>query len=459
MQKQIVSKLDRIIFANLLATVLLSVLAFGTVEPWSLAVFELNALLLLLLLSLRCVLVPIGDPGRFRIALPLLGLLLLGVCQFIPFWPVNPVTMPEASPLASLGARTLSLEPYATRQASLKLLALLIYFLAAIHVLNDSRRRKFSLITLTVFGFAVSLFAIVQRFTYNGKLYWFRSVSPYIAPYGPYGNYNHFSGLVELILPLPLAWIAITRTRLEMRVIALFSVVMMAVALIFSLSRGGMLALAAQGLAFIILPRLISRKLNPIHQNRDFGGNKLIIPVAAIAVLVMALWIGYEPLLKRVGGTLSQGAGEYSVTTRMEYWRASWRIFLDHPLAGAGIGAFPAVYPAYGKSTAKFERLEQTHNDYLQLLTDAGIIGALLGIWFLFELIAAVRRIWPDINQLRGSDTAIVAGGCISMIGIFIHSFLDFNLQIAANALLFLFVVALLTSSGKLANDPKSRLS
>ncbi|MBK6799217.1 MAG: hypothetical protein IPG76_21155 [Acidobacteria bacterium] len=99
MQKQTASKLDRMIFIDVLGTVLLSVLAFGTVEPWSLAVFELNALLLLLLLSLRCVLVPIGDPGRFRIALPLLGLLLLGICQFIPFGPVNPVTMPEASPL------------------------------------------------------------------------------------------------------------------------------------------------------------------------------------------------------------------------------------------------------------------------------------------------------------------------------------------------------------------------
>ena len=48
-------KIESFIFANLLVTTLLSVLAYGTVEPWSLALFELNALLLGVLMATQFV--------------------------------------------------------------------------------------------------------------------------------------------------------------------------------------------------------------------------------------------------------------------------------------------------------------------------------------------------------------------------------------------------------------------
>ena len=121
-------------------------------------------------------------------------------------------------------------------------------------------------------------------------------------------------------------------------------------------------------------------------------------------------------------------------------------MFLDHPITGVGLGAFPTAYPAYGRSSAKNERLEQAHNDYLQLLTDAGLIGGLLGLWFLFELVRVARKQFQTLARARGQDRALVVGGFVAMLGIAVHSFLDFNLQIAANALLFLVVVALATA-------------
>ncbi|HEX9005516.1 MAG TPA: O-antigen ligase family protein [Blastocatellia bacterium] len=415
------SKLESFIFTDLMVTAIFAVLAYGTVEPWSLALFELNALLVAVLLAIRFVFQPKTDWGHWRIALPLAVWLLLSAAQI---------------------AFSLTLDRQATKEASVKLLALTVYFLAALVTLRTSERRKIALVTLTVFGFAVSLFAILQRLTYNGKMYWVRPVSAYIAPFGPYGNYNHFAGMVELLLPLPLAYLLFAKINLEQRLLWLFSVVLMAVALIFSLSRGGILALGIELAALILFAVFAGRR----DQQPETSANKFVLGGALAAVVVLALWIGYEPLSKRFG-TVREGASEYSVVTRTEYWRGAWQMFLDHPIAGVGLGAFPTAYPSYGHSSAKNERLEQAHNDYLQLLADAGLIGALVGLWFLFELIRTARGQFQTLARARNQDRALVIGGYVAMLGIAVHSFLDFNLQIAANALLFLLVVALATTS------------
>jgi len=381
------------------------------------------------LLAIRFTFDPQAEWKGVRLALPLIALVAFGVVQFLPLGPASQFHPPS-----------LSLDPQATKEATIKLLALTVYFLAALHTLRDAGRRKKMLVTLTVFGFAVSLFAIIQRLTSNNKLYWVRPVSPYIAFYGPFGNYNHFAGMVELILPLPLAYLLLARINFEQRLLWLFGVVLMAVAVIFSLSRGGILALGVEVLALALLARWGNRRGRT--EARPAAGGGWMLGGAAAAVLLLILWIGYEPLVERFG-TIREGAGEYSVVTRGEYWRGAWRMFLDHPLLGVGLGAFPTAYPAYGRSSAKNERLEQAHNDYLQLLTDAGLIGAILGLWFLGELIRVLRQQLQHFHQARSLDRALVAGGYVAMLGIGVHSFLDFNLQIAANALLFLLVVAI----------------
>lgn len=444
--------LDQILFWDLIAAVILAVLAFGTVEPWSIAIFELNALLVAILLALKNWIARDLDWRRLRITAPLFALVLVGLIQLAPWGAAPVVAQPESVSIVQLSGASISLDRQATREATVKLLALAIYFAGAVAALRGSQRRNLTLIILAGFGFLTSLFAIIHRLTNNGKMYWVRTVSDYVAPYGPYGNYNHFAGFAELILPLPFAYLLFVRSSVERKALWLFSVVIIAAALIFSLSRGGILAMGVEFLillaVFLFKPKWFSREEKSIGR-----GNWLMIGGILATVMATALWIGYDRLVERFQLT-RQGASEFSVVTRAEYWRNSWKLFLDHPVAGVGLGAFPAVYPQYGRSTAAYERLEQTHNDYLQLLTDAGLVGAALALWFLIEIGLIARRQFQRMEELQRPTRAVIIGGFTAVAGIMVHSLTDFNLQLAANALLFLFILALATSVRSFETKP-----
>ena len=220
-------RLDSFLFFNLLLTAVFAPLAYGTVEAWSVALFELNALLLAVLLAARFTFAAATDwHVEWRLAAPLCALLLLAVVQLLPLRGAAQTTGVFE---AAQAWQTLTLDVQATRESAIKLLALLIYFVTALHLLRDAERRRKLLITLSTLGASVALFAIVQKLTWNGKLYWLRSVSPYVAPFGPYANYNHFAGLMELLWPLPFAYALFARVEAGQRALWLFAVVLMAV--------------------------------------------------------------------------------------------------------------------------------------------------------------------------------------------------------------------------------------
>lgn len=442
--ENLASGLERFLFADLMAMMMLAVVAFGTVEPWSLLIFQLNALLAAVALAVWQLIDSGFDWRRLRFSLPLWLLLGLALLQLLPLGGSPGLAGGDAGETLPPELRipplpTISADPQATREAAVKLLSLAICFTVALLTTRTTARRRLAMRLLSAFGLAISILAIVQRLTWNGRLYWFRTVSPNVAPFGPYGNYNHFAGLIELLFPLALARLLLGRCEAEERVFLAFATIMMIVAGIFSLSRGGMLAITLQLLLFGLLLAIGRRRWDP----SPLTMRSLLTPVLVLAVvLVLTLWIGYEPLLRRLG-TTAQGDAERSLVTRVDYWRSAWQIFRDHPVAGVGLGAFPAVYPRYGSSSARHERLEQAHNDYLQLLTDTGLLGGAVALTALALLIRQLRRQWRHVERLRSDDRAALAAAAIAIAGILLHSFVDFNLQIAANALLFSFVVSL----------------
>ena len=110
---------------------------------------------------------------------------------------------------------------------------------------------------------------------------------------------------------------------------------------------------------------------------------------------------------------------------------------------GSGLGAFGVAYTPFDNLSG-LERVEQAHNDYLQVLTDAGLVGLVIGALFLVVLIReGIRATSIENTYRRGLAVGAFAGSC----AILVHSIFDFVLHTTAIAVLFLALVSVLTAS------------
>jgi O-antigen ligase len=133
----------------------------------------------------------------------------------------------------------------------------------------------------------------------------------------------------------------------------------------------------------------------------------------------------------------------------------TWRIFLDHPWTGTGLGTLQLVFPAY-ETLYDGKIVNHAHNDYLEGLAETGLAGGLCCVWFLGVLLfGSLRR----LTELDGSFASILQlSGLVACLGFLTHSLVDFNLHIPANALLFFLMANLATSQIRQPNSsiPKS---
>jgi O-antigen ligase len=430
--------------------IILSALAYGTVHYWALAIFFIGAVSILVLW-----LIDSWSLGSFRISrnvlqLPLLGMFLLGVFQLLPLRHPEDVGT-HSIPLVS----SLSFDPYSTRFILVQTVALLIYFAAVLVFTDTPKRLRLLVRTITVFGFFLAIFGLTQSFTSPDKVYWIRDM-PQSQAFGPFINRHHFAGYMELALALPLALVFTGSIEREKKFIYLFAAGLMAVALIMTNSRGGLISLCAE-LLFLVATMGLRRRHK--HKKRESEEHKPRIKSAAMKAglalaLVVALFggvvlLGGEEALTRMVGSVNT---DDPTTGRAHFWSVTVDIIKHHPWVGTGLGAFGVVYTGYDSRNGMY-RLEQAHNDYLQVLSDGGILGAVLGLFFvvsLFRMGFARRESRDDFR--RGVATGALAG-CFAVL---VHSFFDFTLHTPANALLFLVLAALATMNGRV-EDVQSR--
>ncbi|HKM83043.1 MAG TPA: O-antigen ligase family protein [Candidatus Acidoferrum sp.] len=397
-----------------------SVLAYGCVEEWSQAVLEICLAWLLVLWAIwqyrrrseQVVLSPLFLP------LAALALLVLAQMAF---------------------HTTVSL--YHTRVE----LQLLIAYLTLLLLLTQAFYRSSHLRGLVWFlmslGFFVSIFGILQHLTFNGKLYWFRVMRYGGLPFGPYVNRNHFAGFAELLIPIALVPLVLGKVRRErLFLVALFALVPI-VALLLSASRGGIISLAVQITILSLL--LLVRRVRSKHIL--VGGMVVLCAVLAVS------WIGVQQVLQRFTGFQSL---EVSEAKRAAMRRDTWQIFLDHPLIGTGLGTLQMVFPRYD-SFYDGKIVNHTHNDYLEALAETGVLGGLCCAWFLGVLLLDSLRGLAELGSSFGASLNL--SGLVGCCGLLVHSLVDFNLHIPANALLF--VVAAHLATARLQPTPPGRIA
>lgn len=435
------SRLDKIIAVGLLVAVAFTALAHGAVEPWSVFVFEIIIVALLLLWAVKIVVEKRFSISLPRTALPVAALTVVGLAQSVAFAD------------GSGRWRSLSMNVGFTRAAVTVLIFLLISFVIAANFLGTRERLAGLSHFLCIYGLAMALFALIQHFAWNGSFYWLRHTEA-TTPFGPFANHNHFAGYMELLIALPVALIITRAVRPELRVLYGFAAMMMGVAAVSSLSRGGIISLAAAMMFLIFMGVRLPRGGAGADAKRGFAriATQAAVVAGIVAVIsVGILWIGADPVINRVTqGEKSESAPkETFFSSRGWVWRDTAAMIGANPVLGVGLGAYETAFSIYTKSDGSL-RVPQAHNDYLQVMADCGLVGALIALWFLIIAFKAVSRGARSRDPLFAG---LALGSGAGMFAILVHSLFDFNLQLPSNALLFLLLSAVATYAAAGVSD------
>ncbi|HVF90215.1 MAG TPA: O-antigen ligase family protein [Blastocatellia bacterium] len=430
---------------GLCGALVFTALAFGTVEAWSVALFESIVVALVALWLVKVVV-----DGRFSIrvpgvALPLAGLVLVGLAQSVVIAGNDGV------------ARGLSMDAEATRSAVSLLVFLLVSLLLASNFFKSHRRLVMLANFLVFYGLALAAFSLVQSFSWDGRFYWIRPNTQSASPFGPFVHHGHFAGYMEMLATIPVALLFSDGVRKESRLIYGVAASVMGLSILAAWSRGGMISLAAS-MAFILVMNRILAGSNERPRRRL--GRPRISPALRSALFVAALalaagfgafWMGLDQVRDDAAGAGSGNGSFYA--SRGWIWSDTLSMIRANPIAGVGLGAFETAYPIYSRSDGSLI-VGQAHNDYLQIVADCGVFGAVLALWFIALL---ARGVYRGIRSRDPFLSGLALGSGAGLFALLVHSTVDFNLQLPANSLLFLFLAAVVARVEALVIERETR--
>ena len=344
---------------------------------------------------------------------------------------------------------TLSIAPSATIGAALFLASLFILGFLVLHTVKRGREIRTLLAVLVGSGVFQALYGLFELTRSEPRLLFYKKIFSPDSVTGTFVNRNHFSGYLEMIVPLALG-LAIARMNMMtfgvkgfreklllwtskgilLNVLILGAAVVMALAIALSNSRSGLAVLAFT--AFLFLGLSVSAFSRAGFRQPWIGKT---VRTTFLCVTVLALTVG-------IGSTIKRFALDDLVhEDRPQYWANTAAIIGDFPVFGTGLGTFASAYGAYEKSSSTELRLVHAHNDYLEYAAELGLAGAVLLFGGVLYLAVSAGLAWR--GRRNAQARALALGGLVSLAGMGLHAVTDFNLHIPANMLLFTVVLCL----------------
>ncbi len=338
---------------------------------------------------------------------------------------------------------TISYAPLTSLAWWIFLLGLFLFFIVFHKTVTSDRDLKILVSILLAVSFLEAIYGLFQALVPSLGVLWVDYITAYLGDArGTYINRNHFAGFMEMMLPLGLAYTLamgnwhkkisfkalISSDRPNFQFFLCIGLVVMTLALLLSRSRAGIFGGVLGFLTFTLLMRSSSGELP-----RSFW---VMISVIVGMVSFYSLKIGIDPVLERFLKISKD-------TSRLDIWHDSLAMIKDHPF-GIGLAAFKRVFPVYNVSNFSDVRFTYLHNDYLQLLAEAGWIGflALVAGFYIF-LVKSVSKIRKMHLQSDPMKYFLAIGALSGLVSMAFHSFFDFNLHMPANAVYFVMLIGL----------------
>lgn len=297
-------------------------------------------------------------------------------------------------------------------------------------------------------GIFQALYGLFELYNKNPRILFYEKMYGLDSVSGTFVNRNHFSGYMEMIIPLAiglviakidlfslmnLRWrdriLRLSEKGLSTSILVSLSIVVMAIAVIFSKSRSGVFLILFAFILFLGMIVLFFRRSEDQKRlTRNFVAGVFIV------IIFVSLYVGIDATIERfaLDKLLREG--------RPTYWANTAELFTDYSLFGTGLGTFPSLYPDR-ESGDTLIRLYHAHNDYIEYMSELGIVGIVLLMGGILYILIKSFMVWKGRRHPEVKGLGL--GGIIAVICILIHSLTDFNLHIPANMLLFSVVISL----------------
>lgn len=389
----------------------------------------------------------IASPG---LLVPLAGIVLLAFLQMIP--------LP--------GVQRVSADPYNTGVFAVTFGSLVIAFEVLSRYADSDFRLRALVGTVIAVGAVSAVLGLIGRFDPDLLDALLGAKSWANEGFAQFRNRNHFAFIVEMAAGMLLGLLIAGRHGGGKRLVGWLLLAMMAFSVVASSSRGGMVSIAAIVVFAVFVSVVTSRVAesggSPIREfaasitKRRIG--KFVVATGLSVLVGLLLWTGIAFVggdyvatrFERVDDEIL--AAEPGRLNRNAIWRASLELARERPLFGSGFGAYAQAIPQFDQAPGRFQ-LEEAHNDYLEMLASGGIVG--LALFGAFGLLAAFRI----KRNLQNSDLArrqYYLGASAGIVGVLVHSFVDFGLHIMVNALVFTALIVIGTVEMAPETDPRT---
>jgi O-antigen ligase len=451
---------QKIVELGLIGLIIFSPLPAASVHDWSILVIQLTALFLMICFLLTA---EKGNPDIQRedtLKWPkylLLGFWIYVLFQLMPlpkalvktFSPETYAFLKDYSPdVASQNFMSLSLIPSNTLKAAL---ALMPYFLIGFLTIKTIKTRS-QVVRMFSVLFAMGIFeagyGLLELYSRSSRILFYEKIHDLEFASGTFVNRNHFAGYMEMLIPVSLGLILARGSLLsfpgqkwkeKMRrfkekktvvdLLLTLGVIIMSLSLVFSRSRSGIFIMV---LIFVLFMAL---NISSRGKRADrMSGAWIYLVSIFIIIMILSLSIGMGATLKRFSwDRLLQ-------ENRTEIWKNTWAIIADFPFFGAGMGTFDALYPVM-ESDGEIFSVSHAHNDYLEYLSELGVIGTSLLLGGVIFILVVCFLNWQEKKDplIRG----LGLGGIVAVFSLMVHGLTDFNFHIPANLLLFAVLLAL----------------
>lgn len=470
------------VFWAFLTALIWAPLPLGSNRPWAAALLSLWLWGLLLTLVAGGVMYS-DESGRWvrRLRKAWLPLAMLAAfcgilaLQLLPWWPDSlrsamlPLSIP---PETSSGWGPLTLDAAATSRYLTSTLGCCAAFLLILMLCDSRERIQLLLGALLAGGVFQAIVAVVLATTADHYQYFFYEFRQSGRATGTFPNPDHLAGYMELCLAAGIGLMVSQfqgtaeakrvsregrrqefllqglRFLLSSKMLVRLMLVILVIALVMTHSRMGNAAFLAALVATCIAIMFASPQLRrPVSW--------LLASMLLIDVIVVGQWVGLDRVVERVSGTAVAQVGreeadklyvehnyrEETLEARMYAPRAAWDLAMDAPWSGHGGGTFFAAFPPFKTPNVYPQYFEHAHNDYAEVATDTGVVGLVLWLGTgLASCLFALRMLSDTQPRIR---RGVGIAAILAALSLGLHSSVDFNLHIFANALGFTCLLSL----------------